>query len=54
MSTTTAATAAGNLVSDLGQFLTSFIPTVLVVFAGLVALGVAIHYVRKYIAGRRV
>lgn len=53
-STTTAATVGHGLLTDLGQFLAGFLPDVLIVFAGLVALGVAIHYVRKYVAGRRV
>jgi len=53
MSTTTAGTIAGQVVSDLGSFLTSYLPSVFVIFVGLLALGLAIHYVRKYIARRK-
>jgi len=53
-STSTANTAGESVLHDLGSFLASFLPEVLTVFAGLVALGIALHYVRKYVAGRKV
>ena len=54
MSTSTAATIAGTVVTDLGSFLTNYIPTVMVVFAGLLALGFGIYLIRKYIIRHRV
>ena len=52
MNTTTATSIFGTFVSDIGTVLSANLPTVLVVAAALIGLGIMIHYVRKWI-GRR-
>jgi len=52
MGTSTVSTIFGGFVSDIAANLTNNLPTVLVVAAGLIGLGILIHYVRKWI-GRR-
>jgi hypothetical protein len=42
----------GTTTSNISSGLAGSIPLILAVFAGLVALGIAIHYVRKWI-GRK-
>jgi len=52
MGTTTVTSIFGSFVSDLAANLSGNLPTVLVVAAGLIGLGILIHYVRKWI-GRK-
>lgn len=49
MSTSTTTTIFGSFVSDLGGVLASNLPTILVVLAGLVGLGILIYYSRRWI-----
>jgi len=53
MSTSSALTIGTNAVADLGAVLTTLIPAVLAVVIGLLALGMAIRYVKRYISGRK-
>lgn len=53
MSTSTALTIAENAVGDLGAVLSSLIPVVLAIVIGLLALGMAIRYIKRYISGRK-
>jgi len=52
MGTSTVTSIFSSFVSDLAANLTNNLPTVLVVAAGLIGLGILIHYVRKWV-GRR-
>jgi len=53
MSTSTALTIAQNAANDLGAVLSNLIPTILVVVVALMAIGMGIRYVRRYISGRK-
>jgi len=52
MGTSTVASIFSGFVGDIATNLSDNLPTVLVVAAGLIGLGILIHYVRKWI-GRR-
>jgi len=52
MGTTTVQTMFGAFVSEIASNLTNNLPVILVVAAGLIGLGILIHYVRKWI-GRK-
>lgn len=52
MGTSTVSSIFGAFVSDIGTNLTNNLPAVLVVAAGLIGLGILVHYVRKWI-GRK-
>jgi hypothetical protein len=52
MSTTTVGTLVTSLTSDIGSVLTANLPLILTIMAGLIGLGILIHYVRKWI-GRK-
>ena len=52
MSTTTVGTIFTDFVGGISTILSANLPIVLVVAAGLIGLGILIHYVRKWI-GRR-
>jgi len=52
MGTTTVASMFSSFVSEIASNLSNNLPTVLVVAAGLIGLGILIHYVRKWI-GRK-
>ena len=51
MSPTIAQSIGGIVVRDLGGFMVLYIPSVMVVFAGLLALGFGIYLIRRYIVG---
>jgi len=46
------ATMFGNFTSAVGTILTANLPLVLAIAAGLIGLGILVHYVRKWI-GRK-
>jgi len=52
MGTSTVTSIFSSFVADIGTNLANNLPTVLVVAAGLIGLGILIHYVRKWI-GRK-
>jgi len=52
MGTTTVATIFTSFTSDIGTNLSNNLPLVLAIAAGLIGLGILIHYVRKWI-GRK-
>lgn len=52
MGTTTVATIFTQFTSDIGTNLTNNLPLVLAIVAGLVGLGMLVHYVRRWI-GRK-
>jgi len=53
LSTSTALTIATNSANDLGAVLANLIPVILVVVVSLMAIGMGIRYVRRYISGRK-
>jgi len=52
MGTSTVASIFSSFVGDIGANLTANLPVVLAVAAGLIGLGILVHYVRKWI-GRK-
>lgn len=52
MSTTTVASIFTDFTGSIGTILTDNLPLVLVIAAGLIGLGILIHYVRKWV-GRK-
>jgi len=52
MGSSTVTSILGTFVSNVATNLSNNLPTVLVVAAGLIGLGILIHYVRKWI-GRK-
>jgi len=52
--TSTIENASHLVIRDLGGFLGQYLPKVMTVFAGLIALGTGIYFIRKYVARKRV
>lgn len=52
MSTSTVGTIFGTFVDNIGSILSDNLGAVLLVAAGLIGLGILIHYVRKWV-GRK-
>jgi hypothetical protein len=52
MSTTTVGTIFTSFTGDVGTILTTNLPLVLAIAAGLIGLGILVHYVRRWI-GRK-
>lgn len=52
MNATTTGSIFTTFIGDIGSVLSTNLPLILAVAAGLIGLGILVHYVRKYV-GRR-